>query len=50
MAINSGNKSTLVEHCLSEFVKAARQAPPSILLLFVGRFLVSSSVAKAAVS
>ncbi|MCT9827480.1 hypothetical protein [Pseudomonas veronii] len=27
MAINSGNISTLVEHCLSEFVKAAQQAP-----------------------
>lgn len=27
MAINSGNKSTFVEHCLSEFVKAAQQAP-----------------------
>ena len=27
MAINSGNKRTLVEHCLSEFIKAAQQAP-----------------------
>ena len=27
MGINSGNKSSLVEHCLTEFVKAAQQAP-----------------------
>jgi len=27
MGIKSGNKSTLVEHCLSEFVKAAQQDP-----------------------